>query len=485
MSEFSGEQKLRVVLESILRNVPKSEQCQKYGITEAEFDSWNDKLIREGGSIYESNKPVTSAYRTPLKAGLQYLGKFGLWLSILVNLGGLCVFGVWYFSDDDDQVQVGAPPLEVVEITPDDSPFYGNPRSISPQDPENKEMTEMNSDDDLESFIAGFDQPSEVNDAPLKSLLADPLTLPKPEVLSPANPEDLNAEVMLFNKTYKGKHVVYVLDASVYMVEDNKSIQRFEKMRNELMDSIINLSSNSYFNLVLYWNLREASALGRTIIRANQENKKMALDWLTSLGNKAEGLKEKRNRFYQKELLFANPLPGIIGPWYGVSTAVSYDPDIIFVFSGNTPVFSQDEVPRRHFSRLGVTPPLSAPSVDTNITRKINVSELTRLTALKWLSSIEPLSKLPSNSEEVEEIALKRLGLAGNFSNIPFGMNLPWKKVFEYFLTGLEVNFSQVPRSHFFVYLPEHTVWPRDLSQTVQDFALSSKGTFVLNPDQP
>jgi len=343
----------------------------------------------------------------------------------------------------------------------------------------------MNSDDDLESFIAGFDQSSEVNDAPLKSLLADPLTLPKPEVLSPVNPEDLNAEVTLFNKTYKGKHVVYVLDASVYMVEDNKSIQRFEKMRNELMDSIINLSSNSYFNLVLYWNLREASALGRTIIRANQENKKKALDWLSSLGDKAEGLKEKRNRFYQKELLFANPLPGIIGPWYGVSTAVSYDPDIIFVFSGNTPVFSQDEVPRRHFSRLGVTPPLSAPSVDTNTTRKINVSELTRLTAFKWLSSIEPLSTLPSNSEEVEEIALKRLGLAGNFSNIPFGMNLPWKKVFEYFLTGLEVNFSQVPRSHFFVYLPEHTVWPRDLSQTVQDFALSSKGTFVLNPDQP
>ena len=64
-------------------------------------------------------------------------------------------------------------------------------------------------------------------------------------------------------------------------------------------------------------------------------------------------------------------------------------------------------------------------------------------------------------------------------------MNLPWKKVFEYFLTGLEVNYTQVPRSHFFVYLPEHTVWPRDLAQTVQDFALSSKGTFVLNPDQP
>lgn len=482
MSEFNGEQKLRIVLESILRNVPKSEQCQKYGITEAEFDSWNDKLIRDGGSIYETNKPPVSLYRTPLTAGLKYLGKFGLWLSVLINLGGLCVLGVWYFSNDEDKI--APPPLEVVEISLDDSPLYRNTESTSAQKTGNKVVFE-GEEDDLESFIAGFDQPNSANDLPLESLLADPLTLPQPKVLSPVNPEELNAEVMLFNKTYKGKHVVYVLDASVYMVEGNKSIKRFENMRNELMDSIINLSTNSYFNLVLYWNLREASALGRTIIRANQENKKKALDWLSSLGDSAEGLKEKRNRFYQKELLFANPLPGIIGPWYGVSTAVSYDPDIIFVFSGNTPVFSTTEVPRRHFSRLGVSPPMPSSYTDANTTKSVNISELTRLTAFKWLSSIEPLSKLPSNPQEIEEIALKRLGLTGNFSNIPFGMNLPWKKVFEYFLTGLEVNFSQVPRSHFFVYLPEHAVWPRDLSQTVQDFALSSKGTFVLNPDQP
>ena len=177
-----------------------------------------------------------------------------------------------------------------------------------------------------------------------------------PEALSPVNPEDLNAEVMLFNKVYQGKHVVYVLDASVYMVENNESTQRFEKMRSALMDSIINLSTNSYFNLVIYWNLREAAALGRTIIRANQENKKMALDWLSSLDGDSANLKEKRNRFYQKELLFANPLPGIIGPWYGVSTAVSYDPDIIFVLSGNTAAFAPNEVPKSHYSRLGVNP---------------------------------------------------------------------------------------------------------------------------------
>ena len=64
------------------------------------------------------------------------------------------------------------------------------------------------------------------------------------------------------------------------------------------------------------------------------------------------------------------------------------------------------------------------------------------------------------------------------------GMSIPWKKVFEFFLTGLEFNFSEVPKSHFFVYLPEHTAWPHDLSRTVQDFAISS-GSFVINPDIP
>jgi hypothetical protein len=484
MSEFTGEQKLRIVLESILRNVPKSEQCQKYGITEAEFDSWNHKLVTDGGRIYDEYKPATSVERTPMLTNLKSLGKVGIILSILINLGALCFLGVWLLTDDD--VETATAPLTEVEIVEDipeaytelESPIVGGGNLPSQDDGEPQE-------EDLESFIAGFDTPPNDSSLPLESLLADPLQLPNPEVLSPVNPEDLNAEVMLFNKVYQGKHVVYVLDASVYMVENNQSAQRFGKMRSALMDSIINLSTNSYFNLVIYWNLREAAALGRTIIRANQENKKLALDWLSSLDGDSANLKEKRNRFYQKELLFANPLPGIIGPWYGVSTAVSYDPDIIFVLSGNTAAFAPNEVPKSHYSRLGVNPFASPVSKDQNKTVASTVSDLTRQTAFKWLSSIEPLSKLPSNPTEVEEIALKRLGLWGGSTSVNGGMTIPWKKVFEFFLTGLEFNFSEVPKSHFFVYLPEHTAWPHDLSRTVQDFAISSKGSFVVNPDIP
>ena len=117
-----------------------------------------------------------------------------------------------------------------------------------------------------------------------------------------------------------------------------------------------------------------------------------------------------------------------------MSTAVSYDPDIIFVLSGNTAAFAPNEVPKSHYSRLGVNPFASPVSKDQNKTVASSVSDLTRQTAFKWLSSIEPLSKLPSNPTEVEEIALKRLGLWGGSASVNGGMSIPWKKVFEFFL---------------------------------------------------
>ena len=53
MAELSGEQKLRIVLESIIRNAPKEEQCKKYGVAEKDFQDWHDHLIKNGGRIFE------------------------------------------------------------------------------------------------------------------------------------------------------------------------------------------------------------------------------------------------------------------------------------------------------------------------------------------------------------------------------------------------------------------------------------------------
>ena len=61
--EFSGEQKLRIVLESIIRNVPKGEQSKKYGVSEEEFQSWHDHLIQNGGKIFDQSQQYNSKSR--------------------------------------------------------------------------------------------------------------------------------------------------------------------------------------------------------------------------------------------------------------------------------------------------------------------------------------------------------------------------------------------------------------------------------------
>lgn len=94
MSEFTGEQKLRIVLESLLRDVSKKDQCKKYGISESEFDEWNDKLIKDGGTIYETSSEENFPSSRPEGS---LWSKSVLIVSILINL--LLVAGVvsWYF----------------------------------------------------------------------------------------------------------------------------------------------------------------------------------------------------------------------------------------------------------------------------------------------------------------------------------------------------------------------------------------------------
>ena len=161
-------------------------------------------------------------------------------------------------------------------------------------------------------------------------------------------------------------------------------------MKDALLSSIVNLSPNAYFNLLLYWNLREVSSLRKTILRASQENKKYAIDWITGLGSETEKLKENRNQYYPKELLYAKPLPGVVGPWYGLTTAISFDPDLVFVLSGNTPAFSPDEVPKSHYQSLGINPSMkSMKSFGAQDLSTPSVPPLVRETATKWFVSLQ------------------------------------------------------------------------------------------------
>ena len=106
-AEFTGEQKLRIVLESIIRGVPKEEQCQKYGISPEQFQSWHDHLIKHGGKIYESKSSVP--IRAPRARKVKYVPwyiKMFLILSLFTNMAVAIVWGVWYLSVQQEDLSV-------------------------------------------------------------------------------------------------------------------------------------------------------------------------------------------------------------------------------------------------------------------------------------------------------------------------------------------------------------------------------------------
>jgi hypothetical protein len=285
-------------------------------------------------------------------------------------------------------------------------------------------------------------------------------------------------EVSFMGKSYDGRHVVYLLDVGTYILDGNDSVRQFEKNKEYLIKSIVTLSPDSYFNLVLYWNLRDASALGKTILMATQENKKYAIDWLSSLGNTKESIRSDRNQYYPKELLYAKPATGIIGPWYGLSTAISYDPDLVFVLAGNIPNYDRSEVPRSHYEGLGK---INFDKLQGDRVDHTNVDALTRETARKWFYAITPISSLPSSEKEVEDMALARLGIASGDPNKAFYPPLAWNIAFENFLSSLEVGFDKIPQTHFMINLPKYVSWPSSLLNTVKEFAESSRGSFSQN----
>lgn len=476
--EFSGEQKLRIVLESIIRNVPKGEQSQKYGVTEEEFQSWHDHLIQNGGKIFDSSVRTSLDTRKP-KRKMSPLVRIFLSISLLTNLG-LIIFGIVYVINRENKKD---------EWVQDDTNSIDSPINITDNyEVQNMSKTDIEPTEEKEIPIDVILENSREKPFPssntddIGNLLASPNSLPVPSLLPPVSIAEPANEVSFMGKSYEGRHVVYLLDVGTYVLDGNDSVGQFEKNKESLINSIITLSPNSYFNLVLYWNLREVAALGKTLLKASQENKKYAIDWITSLGKTKESIKIERNQYYPKESLSFPPMAGIIGPWYALSTAISYDPDLVFVLAGNIPSYDRSEVPRSHYEGLGK---INFQKLQGGRVDHTKVDALTRETARKWFYAITPISSLPSSEAEVEEIALLRLGLSAGDSRKAVYQPLAWNKAFENFLSSLEMGFDQIPQTHFMVNLPKYVSWPSPLLDSVKEFAESSRGSFSQNLNLP
>jgi hypothetical protein len=477
--ELSGEHKLRIVLESILRNIPKAEQCKKYGISEDAFQEWHDHLITNGGKIFDPNFGKTRT-RVRKVHQMSSLSKALLAFSLLANLAILILVAVWQlypfgeagfdvgFKQADPQVSP-----DVVASTEEES---GKAQDTAQATRE--EETNLPTQGNTVS-----PEPLIPPRSDLEHLLATPLPLLKPKPLLPVPVPEPVREISFMGQNFQGKHVVYLLDVGTHVLAEKETKESFKAMKTEILSSIANLSPHSYFNLVLFWNLREANALGKTILRASHENKKHAIDWLSELGETVDELKVKRRLYYPEELLYAKPLPGVVGLWYGLSTATSFDPDLVFVSAGNLPAFNLSEVPNSHYEGLGIDPSRLSQNRTEGGTEE--VGDLIKLTARKWLISIEDASRLPLTEDSIDDIALRRLGfLDGNFSASQM-IEIPWGKSFDHLISGLEIGIDRVPQTHIFVSLPPYATLPSSLIDPAREFSESSKGSLTLNPSFP
>ncbi len=477
MAKFTGEQKLRIILESLLRDVPKKEQCQKYGISEKDFDIWNNKLLQEGGRIFEDH----SSNKVRRNSNGGGLTKLIFWLSLLLNLSLLGGAASWYF----------------LYTTPDTN--EGLKKSIAQDQLNGKEGNRSGAHLALDS--SSEVQPNPELDAMIATQIKNRSNLKDGEesngdsvidlmpaignVIPPIKPNEHAREIQIMGKSYEGKHVVYLLDASIHRVDSPEGKKSFAENIQSLVESISNLSSSSYFNLVLFWDLREGAALGKTILPANNENKQYAVDWLNSLEAEIGTLKENRSRFHPKELLYVKPMPGVVAGWFGLTMAISYDPDLIFVFTGKATNYQLSEIPKAHFSGLGIDLSNKPHLTNSDAVTDEGLPNFVKETAVRWLQTIESEENLPADLNKLEQVALERLGLRSDQGNISGLIDIPWQKTFEKFLINLNINFSEIPQTHFFVSLPEHMAWPSKLSETVLEFVESTNGTFSLNRNSP
>lgn len=473
-NEFSGEQKLRIVLESIIRNVSKSEQSKKYGVPEEEFQKWHDHLIQNGGKLFESSLTTKSTIR-PKRIKRSKGSKFLLFMSILINVS-LLAFGAYYTIINDLK-------FESIWLDQTENPLDQQPVIVSEVPPFNEPVFSAKNVPKEVKFEAPitndpFDPEKNSGQYPLDQSKPKAELFKKSSILPQLDAVDLPQDVSFLGKTYDGRHVVYLLDVGTYVIENKESVAQFNKIKKGLISSILSLSPNSYFNLVMYWNLREASALGPTILKASKENKKYAEDWINSLGDTKESIKVERNQYYPKEVLYTKPSIGIVGPWYALSMAISFDPDLVFVISGNLPDFDRSEVPRSHYDGLGN---INFESTTTSFTSSASVSSLTRETAMKWFYSITPVDLLPSSEQEAEKMALAKLGISMEGGSKTIYEELPWGVTFENFISSLEVGFDQIPKTHFILSLPRYTSWPSSLFDSAKEFTESSRGTFQEN----
>jgi len=328
---FSGDEKLRIVLESIIRGISKDEQCKKYECSETDFDAWREHLVTNGGKVFEPGYGIV-ATKSKKSSGGGWFSKIVLTLSILTNLAVVSTILAWKMKWIDFESY-----LPISEVA---SPIEPSASSVSPHSSSLLPSGDRKYGESLESFLvaakSSLAKPDALTSSSSNSQI-DTSVMPVGAVSVPSSAKaplfsGLSGrarptfEVEAFGVRTPGRLAVFALDASEYMTRGNR-VGQFRELKNKLQTAISGLSPKSYFNLLIFRNLREVEMIGKTILPANATNKNLALKWIKEIGEPYEnGQASSISRPNDSDIV-DKPPPGTVGPWYALYCAIkNYEP---------------------------------------------------------------------------------------------------------------------------------------------------------------
>jgi hypothetical protein len=439
---WTGEEKLRVVLEAMKTSV--AQVCAKYakhGLVEEQIQSWRQLVADKGGEIFSPPQQSATIPRSSSRSRKRSpLLIFVATFSVLVNLGLVAFAAVIYF--------------EVLDVSPwlPESFTSANSSSSLARSPMNA--------------TGGSQSPNGVN--------AQSGSLPNGGFRPATRLPNIVSEVEICGVRGRGHKIVFVVDLNDYMLVEPNGKAKFERLRSEINQAIDGLSENSLFNLIFIHGVSRLHLLDKNLVSASPSKKQEAIDWLSfPLDDNPISV---AGRFTEKD--FESQLhDGVIGPFRALEVALSQDPDLIYLMTGDCASLHPDDFSTYELS--GVRAIYDKGSSAWENWRL--ETDVIRSTLSSWLLSDSMRAEGAVSSTEIDT-AIKRLAIT--MPLMPAGApnpEWPWEDIYMQFKTGFQPRqITDLASTHVVVSLPATKNWPLGLDNACGDFARLSGGSLTF-----
>ncbi|MFP6901578.1 MAG: helix-turn-helix domain-containing protein [Opitutales bacterium] len=468
-SHWTGEEKLRVVLEAMKTSVVQV--CAKYakhGLSEEQVQQWRQHFIERGGEIFGPNpNPATTQVRVRTRGRKHNpLLIFVATFSILLNAGVVALFAAAHFK--------------LLDL----SPWVGSllQKEVAPQPPGRPSLESLGAGEP--PFRAGSqaggpmakpdDDPGNPSSTkPSRIPVTAPLFGGPPIVQGPG----IVSDVEVCGVRGRGNRVVFVLDLNEYMRTASNGQTKFERLRKEVRDAILSLGQKTAFNVILFNGISHMHLFENKLVYASDSKKREAYAWLSfPVWDVPKGVEA---RFAETDLLLKPP-EGVVGPWLALSAALSFDPDLIYLLTGDCSSLRPDDFSAYELSGVKVSYEVRTPAWE----RWRRETDATRLTIGKWLQSDNArVLALEVVDAEVDGV-IRQLGITMPVK--PLGSpdsRWPWKDMYTKFTRGLTRRIPELASTHIVVSLPKGREWPIDLEGSSREFSQLSGGSFTILED--